>query len=73
MALSASATVACVFQAILAIIPVLAVGIETDHPAPSAVALEADVAVGMAGLAGGQRATGFPGVADRPGMEIGGD
>lgn len=48
-------------------------GVETDDPAPGAVALETNVAVGMAGLTGGQRPTGLAGVADGPGVEIGSD
>ena len=67
---TASFAVACILKISTDVIPVLGMRIETDGPAPGAVAVEADIPFRVAGLAGGKGTTSLPGVTDRPCVEI---
>lgn len=68
---NAGFTAAGAVEAVFAIAPALTVRVETDGATFGAVAVEANVAARVAGLAGRQAATCFAGMTDRPVMEIG--
>ena len=55
-----------------ALAPATAMGVKTTGTADGTVALQADIATGVAGLAGGQTAPRFTGVIARPVVKAGG-
>ena len=67
---SAGFAIAGSVQTAFAIIPVFAMGVEADGSTSGTVAVEADIALRMTGLAGGQIFARIAGVVDRPGMEV---
>ena len=67
---SAGFAIAGSVQTSLSIIPVFAMRVEANGPASGTVAVQADIALGMTGLTGGQIFTRVALMTNRPGMEI---